>query len=54
MPYADNQGFRIHYKVEGNGPPLVLQHGFTQSLKRWYFHGYAPWWEPTVGSVTPS
>ena len=40
MPYADNQGVRIHYQVEGNGPPLVLQHGFTQSAKRWYFHGY--------------
>ncbi len=40
MPYADNQGVRIHYKVEGEGPPLVLQHGFTSSLKRWYFHGY--------------
>jgi pimeloyl-ACP methyl ester carboxylesterase len=40
MPYADNHGVRIHYQVEGNGPPLVLQHGFTQSAKRWYFHGY--------------
>ena len=25
MPYVDNQGIRIHYKVEGQGPPL--QHG---------------------------
>lgn len=40
MPYADNHGVRIHYQVEGEGPPLVLQHGFTSSLKRWYFHGY--------------
>lgn len=40
MPYADNQGLRIHYQVEGKGPPLVLQHGMTQSLNRWYLHGY--------------
>ena len=40
MPYADNDGTRIHYHVEGNGPPLILQHGFTSSLKNWYAHGY--------------
>src|SRR5262245_8441026 len=40
MPYARNGGVRIHYEVDGHGPPLVLQHGFTHSLKRWYMHGY--------------
>jgi len=40
MPYADNQGIRIHYQVEGEGPPLVLQHGFTQSVQDWYLAGY--------------
>lgn len=40
MPYADHQGTRIHYEVEGDGPPLVLQHGFTGNLKRWYSFGY--------------
>lgn len=40
MPYADNHGVRIHYQVEGEGPPLVLQHGFTQKMKRWYMAGY--------------
>ena len=40
MPYANNQGVRIHYKVEGEGPPLVLQHGYTQNLERWYQCGY--------------
>jgi pimeloyl-ACP methyl ester carboxylesterase len=40
MPYADNNGVRIHYQVEGDGPPLVLQHGFTSSLRRWYLYGY--------------
>ena len=40
MPYAGHQGTRIHYQVEGQGPPLVLQHGFTGNLKRWYACGY--------------
>ena len=40
MPYASHQGTRIHYQVEGEGPPLVLQHGFTGNLKRWYSFGY--------------
>ena len=40
MPYATNHGVRIHYKIEGEGPALVLQHGYTQSLERWYQCGY--------------
>jgi len=40
MPYADNQGVRIHYQVEGSGPPLVIQHGFTDSIQTWYELGY--------------
>src|SRR5208282_5062127 len=40
MPYASNQGIRIHYEVEGTGAPLVLQHGFTDSLETWYENGY--------------
>lgn len=40
MPYAENRGVRIHYEVEGEGPTLVLQHGFTQNLQRWYQCGY--------------
>jgi pimeloyl-ACP methyl ester carboxylesterase len=40
MPYAVNQGVRIHYRTEGDGPPLVLQHGFTDSLETWYEIGY--------------
>ena len=40
MPYTTNQGVRIHYQVEGEGPPLVLQHGFTQSVKSWALAGY--------------
>jgi pimeloyl-ACP methyl ester carboxylesterase len=40
MPYANNHSVRIHYQVEGEGPPLVLQHGFTSSLQSWYAYGY--------------
>jgi len=40
MPYANNVGIRIHYEIEGTGPPLVLQHGFTSCLEDWYECGY--------------
>src|SRR5580658_6146630 len=39
LPYADNQGVRVHYQIEGNGPPLVLQHGFMQSIDDWFEAG---------------
>ena len=26
MPYANNNGVKIYYEVEGKGPPLVLAH----------------------------
>ncbi|MCY4577785.1 MAG: alpha/beta fold hydrolase, partial [Chloroflexi bacterium] len=40
MPHADNNGVRIHYHVEGEGAPLVLQHGLTSSILRWYEFGF--------------
>lgn len=40
MPYADNKGIHIHYKTEGEGPPLVLQHGSLGSMESWYDDGY--------------
>jgi pimeloyl-ACP methyl ester carboxylesterase len=40
MPYANNAGVRIHYETEGEGPALVLQHGFTQSIEDWEDCGY--------------
>jgi pimeloyl-ACP methyl ester carboxylesterase len=40
MPYANNQGVRIHYEVEENGPPLVLVHGGLGSLERWHQFGF--------------
>ncbi|MDQ5830432.1 MAG: alpha/beta hydrolase, partial [Actinomycetota bacterium] len=40
MPYADNRGVRIYYEVEGEGSPLVLGHGFSDSLESWREYGY--------------
>ena len=40
MPYATNQGVRIHYQVGGEGAPLVLLHGFNSNLERWHEWGY--------------
>jgi pimeloyl-ACP methyl ester carboxylesterase len=40
MPYANNKGVRIHYQVEGKGPPLVMYHGFGAYLQSWYAMGY--------------
>lgn len=40
MPYTDSNGVRIHYHVEGEGTPLVLQHGLTSSVLRWYEFGF--------------
>ena len=41
MGYARNSGVRIHYSVEGAGPPLVLLHGFAGSLATWHEFGFA-------------
>jgi pimeloyl-ACP methyl ester carboxylesterase len=40
MPYADGDGARIHYEVEGDGPPLVLLCSFPMSLEDWREVGY--------------
>lgn len=40
MPHVTNQGVRIHYRVEGVGPPLVLQHGYTHNAELWHRVGY--------------
>src|SRR6476659_654149 len=40
MPYADNEGITIHYKLERAGPPLLLQHGFTSCIEDWFEDGY--------------
>lgn len=41
MPFATApDGVRIHYEIEGDGPPLVLQHGLLSSLESWRQRGY--------------
>jgi pimeloyl-ACP methyl ester carboxylesterase len=41
MPYAYNEGVRIYYEVEGEGPPLVVQHGLGGDIWDWRDLGYA-------------
>jgi pimeloyl-ACP methyl ester carboxylesterase len=40
MPFATNDGTRIHYQVLGRGEPLLLYHGLTGSGERWRDTGY--------------
>jgi pimeloyl-ACP methyl ester carboxylesterase len=40
MPYVNSECVRIHYEVEGQGPPLVLMHGMTTTHKIWWSLGY--------------
>ncbi len=32
MPYYNNDGIRIYYEVEGEGPPVILIHGFALNM----------------------
>jgi pimeloyl-ACP methyl ester carboxylesterase len=40
MSIIPNNGVEIHYQVEGQGHPLVLQHGGFGSIEDWYEYGY--------------
>ena len=40
MPFANNEGVKIHYQVEGKGTPIVLVTGFTGSIDIWYNFSY--------------
>lgn len=42
MPFTNNpvDGTKIHYEVEGSGPPLLLIHGFSGSVHGWADNGY--------------
>lgn len=41
MPYATNNGVRIRYEVEGDGPPLLLHiGGVGGALEDWHDAGY--------------
>jgi pimeloyl-ACP methyl ester carboxylesterase len=40
MPFADNNGVRIHYQLQGKGPAILLQHGMAGSWQDWEDMGY--------------
>jgi len=40
MPWANNHGVRIHYELEGEGPPLILLHGLSEDLAWCRDYGY--------------
>jgi pimeloyl-ACP methyl ester carboxylesterase len=33
--YMDVNGLKVHYRIEGQGPPLLLLHGVSSSLHTW-------------------
>jgi len=35
MPKIDRDGVKIHYEVHGNGPPLILTHGYSSTSQMW-------------------
>lgn len=35
MPFIDREGVRIHYTVDGDGPPVLLTHGFCATSLMW-------------------
>jgi pimeloyl-ACP methyl ester carboxylesterase len=38
--FAEHAGVRIYYEVHGDGPPLLLHHGFSSTAERWRTFGY--------------
>jgi pimeloyl-ACP methyl ester carboxylesterase len=51
MACVDNKGISIRYRVEGDGPPLVLQHGFMDSSETWYERGFVAALKPNYSVV---
>ena len=35
MPLLDRAGVKIHYEIHGNGPPVLLSHGYSASSRMW-------------------
>jgi pimeloyl-ACP methyl ester carboxylesterase len=40
MPFVTNRGRRIHYTLDGDGPLVVLQHGYLSTATDWKTFGY--------------
>ncbi len=40
MPFVDNHGISIRYELIGDGPPLLMMHGYSGNLQRWKSLGY--------------
>lgn len=40
MAFLLRDGVRLHYQVTGEGPPLVLHHGFGGSWSAWRYFGF--------------
>lgn len=40
MSYIINKSVKVHYQIEGTGPPLILLHGMFGSIESWYDNGY--------------
>ena len=53
MPYASNHGVRIYYLVEGEGVPIILQHGSAGSHQYWYDLGYVKELSKDYRVITP-
>jgi pimeloyl-ACP methyl ester carboxylesterase len=52
MPFATNDGVRIHYQVAGAGPALVLMHGIGTTERAWTDLGYVDRFAPHFTVVT--
>ena len=35
MPTLDRNGVTIHYEVHGNGPAVLLSHGYSATCRMW-------------------
>lgn len=35
MAYLDRDGVRIYYDVQGNGPAVLLSHGYSATAQMW-------------------
>jgi pimeloyl-ACP methyl ester carboxylesterase len=35
MPTLDRDGVKVHYEVHGDGPPLILTHGYSSTSAMW-------------------